>query len=165
MKFKEIATSSTAATNSITTTNTTTLSTTNVTSPSPTVTPPPQKEEMIVDPSVYEELPLSVQQELQSNYALKFKKEEKKIDWVSELPPWSQLDPAYLLALPDTMREQIIKAYGSKEGIKEAASPTFSSSPPPLSSLQSRSSPSKIPLEIEGLSYDVNVWNELPLGW
>ncbi|KAI9345728.1 hypothetical protein BD770DRAFT_183450 [Pilaira anomala] len=163
LKFKGIATSSAVATNSSTTTNTITSFNTNVTSPSPTVTPLPQKEEMIVDPSVYEELPLSVQQELQSNYALKFKKEEEKIDWVSELPPWSQLDPAYLLALPDTMREQIIKAYGSKEGLTAASSTSSPPPPPPLLPLQSRSFSSKIPLELEGLSYDVNVWNELPL--
>lgn len=108
---------------------------------------------MIVDYSVYEELPESVQQELQSNYNLKFQKPEKEVekkqqDWISELPPWSQLDPTSLLALPDTIREQVIEAYGNKNK--------------PKSSPESKST--TLPLQMEDLPYDVNVWNELPLG-
>ncbi|KAG2229942.1 hypothetical protein INT48_001208, partial [Thamnidium elegans] len=112
-----------------------------------------QKEEMIVDYSVYQELPEAVQQELQSNYDLKFQQQqpEKQEDWISELPPWSQVDPASLLALPDTMREQVIEAYGNKK--KRQSTPESRTTSLDTSSLS----------QMEGLSYDVNVWNELPL--
>lgn len=91
------------------------------------------KEKMTVDYNVYKELPESVQQELLSNYNLKFQ-HNKPV----ELPPWSQLDPTALLALPKEMRDQVIQAYGNN-------------------------TPSS-PLQMEGLDYDVNVWNELPIG-
>lgn len=112
-----------------------------------------QKEEMLVDYSVYQELPEAVQQELQSNYDLKFQQQpEKREDWISELPPWSQVDPASLLALPDTMREQVIEAYGNKKNRQHTPESRTTSSD--TSSLS----------QMEGLPYDVNVWNELPLG-
>ncbi|GAA5812131.1 hypothetical protein MFLAVUS_005581 [Mucor flavus] len=111
-----------------------------------------QKEEMLVDYSVYQELPEAVQQELQSNYDLKFQQQpEKQEDWISELPPWSQVDPASLLALPNTMREQVIEAYGNKK--KRQHTPESRTTTLDTSSLS----------QMEGLPYDVNVWNELPL--
>ncbi|KAG1450364.1 hypothetical protein G6F56_008372 [Rhizopus delemar] len=78
------------------------------------------KESMSVDPDVYSELPESVQRELSSNYHLVFHKEETIVPTIQqnsqlpELPPWSQLDPMSLLALPGTMREQVLKAYSEK---------------------------------------------------
>ncbi|RUP45435.1 hypothetical protein BC936DRAFT_148187 [Jimgerdemannia flammicorona] len=33
-----------------------------------------------------------------------------------ELPPWSQLDPTALMAMPETMRNRILEAYGTKRG-------------------------------------------------
>ncbi|GAN05676.1 DNA polymerase iv protein [Mucor ambiguus] len=96
------------------------------------------KETMEVDPYVYNELPLTVKQELESTYQLVFKEATHLKDSsedqsttheipqeiiplidtpLPELPPWSQLDPLSLLALPDDMREQILKTYASKEQV------------------------------------------------
>lgn len=195
-----------------------------------------QKEEMTVDYNVYRELPESVQQELMSNYILKFQNRDKgkgkAIDTdpvvaeqlatsimdsqqqqqneanslsIPELPPWSQLDPASLLALPEKMRAQVLEAYGSKGTTTSKKSLTLS---PPRSNQQQikrktpsssssssgsgsggnnkrnrtitqlfqrqQQSPMTTPkrtrplleeeMEQEGLGYEVNVWNELPLG-
>ncbi|KAG2198709.1 hypothetical protein INT47_005394 [Mucor saturninus] len=94
------------------------------------------KAEMTVDYNVYKELPELMQQELASNYTLVFQNNAQPVE---ELPPWSQLDPTTLLALPKEMQEQVLQAYGNK------------SSPPPT-----------VPLQMNGLDYDVNVWNALP---
>lgn len=89
---------------------------------------------------MYNELPDSVKQELESNYNLVFKEsvnsdmkgKAKEISEqmipiantaLPELPPWSQLDPLSLLALPDDMREQILKTYASKEDVQVSKSP------------------------------------------
>ncbi|KAF7721374.1 deoxycytidyl transferase [Apophysomyces ossiformis] len=42
--------------------------------------------------------------------------ETEAIQSLPDLPPWSQLDPNALLALPTGMREQILSAYGSTRG-------------------------------------------------
>lgn len=87
---------------------------------------------------MYNELPDSVKQELKSNYNLVSKESigsdvkgktkdipEQTIPITStalpELPPWSQLDPLSLLALPEEMREQILKTYASKEDVQVPA--------------------------------------------
>jgi DNA repair protein REV1 len=36
-----------------------------------------------------------------------------------ELPPWSQLDPSALLALPELMRKQVLKAYEAQGSSKK----------------------------------------------
>jgi hypothetical protein len=37
-----------------------------------------------------------------------------------DLPPWSQLDPSSLLAMPDKMREQVLRSYGHKSKLKKS---------------------------------------------
>ncbi|KAI9251981.1 hypothetical protein BY458DRAFT_589924 [Sporodiniella umbellata] len=78
-----------------------------------------KKEPINVDPEVYAELPKNLQQELASNYQLEFHEPNANTaisqdSQLPELPPWSQLDPMSLLALPETMRERILKAYSEK---------------------------------------------------
>ncbi|KAL9545604.1 hypothetical protein MBANPS3_007072 [Mucor bainieri] len=107
------------------------------------------KETMEVDPVVYNELPDTVRQELESTYKLVFKESKHFCKDSSsnsitnnipqemipltdtplpELPPWSQLDPLSLLALPDEMREQILKKYASNE--QAVIMETVAKSPP-----------------------------------
>ncbi|EPB91895.1 hypothetical protein HMPREF1544_01189 [Mucor circinelloides 1006PhL] len=116
------------------------------------------KETMEVDLLVYNELPDSVKQELESIYHLVFKESTHdnnnstttndipQQDMIPipdtplpELPPWSQLDPLSLLALPDEMREQILKKYASNEQIP-AAEPVIKS-PPRTTSIHQRTRP------------------------
>lgn len=120
LKFKSVATTTTATT-----------------AESSTATTERAKETMTVDYHVYKELPESMQQELSTNYTLVFQHTDKPS--TEELPPWSQLDPTALLALPKEMQVQLLEAYGNKPA-------------PPL------------PLQMDGLDYDVNIWNALPDG-
>lgn len=111
-----------------------------------------------MDLLVYNELPDSVKQELESIYHLVFKESTydnnnstttndiPQQDMIPipdtplpELPPWSQLDPLSLLALPDEMREQILKKYASNEQIP-AAEPVIKS-PPRTTSIHQRTRP------------------------
>lgn len=126
MKFKS------AATTEVTSEVTSEAKSTTISEPSSHT-----KKEMTVDYNVYKELPEVMQQELSSNYKLVFQHEKQPVE---ELPPWSQLDPTALLALPKEMQEQVLQAYGNKP-----------------------SRPS-VPLQMDGLDYDVNVWNALPDG-
>lgn len=113
----------------------------------------------------------------------------------SELPPWSQLDPSALLAMPDKMREQVLQAYGNttkkvKKVISSSPSrsanreiskllPTSSPSSRMRNSSSVNASPShsvdvsssnfnyrlRPPLEFEEeIPYDIDIWNELPIG-
>lgn len=142
-----------------------------------------EKKEMVVDYHVYNELPDSVRQELVSDYNLKFEKAVQNSEHVPsherdasipELPPWSQLDPESLLALPNDMRDKLIKAYRDFKN-----PPTTTKSPPRSSEIQKKTPPSSVSrnttfaevfsptsdrLQKEDLPYDANVWNELPSG-
>ncbi|CAO3621599.1 unnamed protein product [Mucor fragilis] len=119
------------------------------------------KETMEVDPLVYNELPDSVKQEVESTYQLVFKETTHRSDKnenqsttheiiqeiipitdtpLPELPPWSQLDPLSLLALPDKMREQILKRYASNEQAIATMEPVLKS--PPRTPTHQRTRPS-----------------------
>ncbi|KAG0166163.1 deoxycytidyl transferase [Apophysomyces sp. BC1015] len=52
--------------------------------------------------------------------------QDQAIQSLPDLPPWSQLDPNALLALPDNMREQILSEYGTggKKVVPIKSSPT-----------------------------------------
>ncbi|KAI8351783.1 hypothetical protein EDC96DRAFT_518444 [Choanephora cucurbitarum] len=149
------------------------------------------KEEMEVDLNVYSELPDSVQQELKLNYHLKFTNPKKaKVDAVShapdtllsELPPWSQIDPNFLLALPDNMREQVLQMYSNqnntanhtapssltddrttitknKNTLTQIFQPSFSDI---TASAPARAETTVLTSSQNTLPYDVNVLNELP---
>ncbi|KAI8084900.1 uncharacterized protein BX664DRAFT_283783 [Halteromyces radiatus] len=98
-----------------------------------------RKNKMTVDYNVYMELPQNIQQELKDGYELELVHESTKnqqqpmnssksitmennnnnnnnmttasTQSLTVLPSWSQLDPAALLALPNTMQKQVLEAY------------------------------------------------------
>ncbi|KAI8980544.1 hypothetical protein BDB01DRAFT_234843 [Pilobolus umbonatus] len=80
------------------------------------------KPEMVIDSQIYAELPLDIQQELENEYQLviqgKTEDETAFFTQIPELPPWSQLDPTSLIALPPKMREQILHEYGNRTSPK-----------------------------------------------
>lgn len=49
---------------------------------------------------------------------------------MADLPPWSQLDPSALLALPDKMREQVLKAYEKQQQNNHPSNKQVVSKPP-----------------------------------
>lgn len=146
-----------------------------------------QKEEYIVDYSAYLALPSSVQQEITSHYNVKFTNtnleqpdNKAHVDGVPELPPWSQVDPEALSALPNTLRAEYLDAY---ENRVKAAAPISPDRKPKATN--TRKSPATTPTNqrnrtitelfsphhmqvqteiMNELPYDVNVWNELPVG-
>ncbi|RCI04793.1 deoxycytidyl transferase, partial [Rhizopus stolonifer] len=113
----------------------------------------PEKDELQVDIDVFNELPASVQQELKSNHQLVFTNtnEQDSSTPLPELPPWSKLDPNYLLALPDTMREQVLRMYGNQD---------ISMHEPPVTKNHTRGTLTQL-LEID-LPFDVDVLKALP---
>ncbi|KAG0809118.1 hypothetical protein G6F18_010523 [Rhizopus arrhizus] len=140
----------------------------------------PKKQDMSVDPDVYSELPESVKKELLSGYNLVFHKEQTAIPEVHydtqlpELPPWSQLDPNSLLALPDTMREQVLKAYSDKRNEPKQDHKPLIVEPKITKKNHSNNDATLTQLfqpwrnistinKFEGEPVDVNVWNKLPL--
>lgn len=142
---------------------------------------------------VYDELPDSVKQELNSTYHIKIiNPEQPKAEPVlptsnallPELPPWSQIDPSFLLALPDNMREQVLRMYSDQN---KATNQTTSSSvvEKQVNTIKTKNTLTQIfqspssndiasaPARPEAfiltasqntLPYDINVLNELPKG-
>ncbi|CAO3658056.1 unnamed protein product [Rhizopus stolonifer] len=129
------------------------------------------KESMSVDPDVYSELPESVQRELSLSYHLVFHKEEIIVPTIQqdsqlpELPPWSQLDPMSLLALPGTMREQVLKAYSEKNNTSWQGGPSDDTTIKKENSAAFAQifEPSKtIPTPITTKKPSLRVWKEIP---
>ncbi|KAI7904179.1 uncharacterized protein BX663DRAFT_504194 [Cokeromyces recurvatus] len=73
------------------------------------------KEDLDVEFNIDNELTSTLQQELTSNDNLNKQTTSDDMMVPPELPPWSQIDPSSLLALPDDIREQILRAYGDKQ--------------------------------------------------
>lgn len=179
------------------------------------------KPAMAVNEQIFNELPKSVQEELAQGYELTFlqsseqqgenqaqqqqqqtpnEPDKSPSPLISQpiLPPWSQLDPESLLALPDAMREQVLKAYSAqpkpprRPEVKQPSvrAPTPTPSSPKGGRLQQQTRPKRKPAskektitltqmfaphrpvvakkndqeEEEDFPWDVNIWNELPLG-
>lgn len=145
-----------------------------------------QKEEYIVDYSAYLALPSSVQQEITSHYNVKFTNADLEqpdskahVDGVPELPPWSQVDPEALSALPNTLRAEYLDAYENRVKAAAPVSPerkpkaTNTRKSPATTPTNQRNrtitelfSPHRMQVQTEimnELPYDVNVWNELPV--
>lgn len=146
-----------------------------------------QKEDYLVDYRAYLALPTSVQQEITLHYNVKFlntnlEQPEKKaqVEGVPELPPWSQVDPEALSALPDTLRAEYLDAYENRPKATVPISPerkpraTNMRKSPATTPTNQRNrtitelfSPHRMQEQTEimnELPYDVNVWNELPVG-
>ncbi|KAG0176158.1 deoxycytidyl transferase [Apophysomyces sp. BC1021] len=108
--------------------------------------------------------------------------QDQAIQSLPDLPPWSQLDPNALLALPDNMREQILSEYGtgattdSRSGVRRKTvkdSPTINAKVT-LTQIfpQNNSSRNTYDEDIKGTSsklddtdyvpWDLDVLNELP---
>ncbi|KAI9483799.1 MAG: hypothetical protein EXX96DRAFT_537104 [Benjaminiella poitrasii] len=142
-----------------------------------------QKEDLSVNLEVFNELPSSVQQELTSNYNLKLKQKIATDELMPELPPWSQLDPSTLLALPNDLRDQILRAYGesnqpqSTVAVETDKLPSLRSnnkrkgtvsmqnklkSSNTLTQLFSSKTDQSNILQDNDLPYDNEVWNVLP---
>lgn len=91
-----------------------------------------------------------------------------------ELPPWSQLDPNSLLALPDTMREQVLKAYSDKRNEPKQDHTPLIVEPKMTKKNHSNNDATLTQLfqpwrnvptidKFEGEPDDMSVWNKLPL--
>ncbi|ORX50861.1 DNA repair protein [Hesseltinella vesiculosa] len=127
----------------------------------------PAKPKMSVQFDVYEELPLDIRQELMDNYDLVIIDHPDIISTpptpvaspspppvsprpdssvsqmpstqpLADLPTWSQLDPSALLALPLSMQQQVLAAYGQIRAGKKSTS--SSTRRPPLTPSSSSSS-------------------------
>jgi DNA repair protein REV1 len=102
-----------------------------------------------------------------SKYKLVFQTERVYSSQLAELPPWSQVDPEALLALPDEMREQVLKAY-SNHKLKLSAKSNVTRAKNnkdevTLTQLfESKSPPLVIQDGHDGESIDMDVWNMLP---
>ncbi|ORE05133.1 DNA repair protein [Rhizopus microsporus var. microsporus] len=128
-----------------------------------------QAQLMNVDPDVFFELPEHVQKEMMSKYKLVFQTEKEKVysSQLAELPTWSQVDPEALLALPDEMREQVLKAY-SNHKLKPSTKSNITrakknNNEVTLTQLfESKNPPLTIQDGLDGESIDMDVWNMLP---
>ncbi|CEJ01524.1 hypothetical protein RMCBS344292_15548 [Rhizopus microsporus] len=126
-----------------------------------------QAQLMNVDPDVFCQLPEHVQKEMMSNYKLVFQTEKVYSSQLAELPPWSQVDPEALLALPDEMREQVLKAYSNhklklptKSNVARAKKNNHEVTLTQL--FESKNPPLAIQDGLDGESIDMDVWNMLP---
>ncbi|RCH86140.1 deoxycytidyl transferase [Rhizopus azygosporus] len=126
-----------------------------------------QAQLMNVDPDVFCQLPEHVQKEMMSNYKLVFQTKKVYSSQLAELPPWSQVDPEALLALPDEMREQVLKAYSNhklklptKSNVARAKKNNDEVTLTQL--FESKNSPLAIQDGLDGESIDMDVWNMLP---
>lgn len=104
---------------------------------------------------------------MMSNYKLVFQTKKVYSSQLAELPPWSQVDPEALLALPDEMREQVLKAYSNhklklptKSNVARAKKNNDEVTLTQL--FESKNSPLAIQDGLDGESIDMDVWNMLP---
>lgn len=102
-----------------------------------------------------------------SKYKLVFQTEKVYSSQLAELPPWSQVDPDALLALPDEMREQVLKAYSNhklkpstKSNVTKAKKNNDEVTLTQL--FESKNLPLAIQDGLHEESIDMDVWNMLP---